>query len=172
MTESPWPRHEILTTPQLEMHLQETGFCQRRRKFQPGAWLYPSPTLQPGKKLPPETTLCDSPPALSLGTHLHPRWRWVSPNHHGELLSVGEQRVHCFLVGGMAQVNAVHLQNPVPNAEPAARRQPPGNDLQRTINTAREGKPISPWRCDCVPRHPPTPCRPALTPFSAKFPKR
>lgn len=75
-----------------------------------------------------------------LRTHLHARRWWISPHYHGQLLRVGEQSVHCFLVGCVAQVNAVHLQDPVPYPEPTARRQPTGNDLQKIFRvTIREG---------------------------------
>lgn len=48
---------------------------------------------------------------------LHPGRRWIPAYQHPNLLLVGQQRSHGFLVCGVTQVDAVHLQDSISNTQ-------------------------------------------------------
>lgn len=61
--------------------------------------------------------------------HLHPGWRRVPPYQHADLLLIGQQGAHSFLVRGVTQVDGVHFQYSVPDTQAALTRQTVRNYL-------------------------------------------
>lgn len=54
---------------------------------------------------------------VSSWLYLHSWWWGVPPHQHANLLLIGQQGSHSFLVCGMTKVDQVHFQYPVPNTQ-------------------------------------------------------